>query len=220
MICVRLSSDVINLNTRPARLTAKRARLVEDLNIAWSLNRQPLQCSWWDWWWTCAGGKPRIDANEIPSLDTMIPALWSGWWASLKALKMVQLPYHDMSNHTATPSIFFSSSPSLSLVCLPQFSGQCTAQLFSRWSVMIRELLEAVTLLKCSTAVSSWSTMLKCPQRALEHHTVSGNKLLQIQPLNLSLSASKQAVSTHLFFQLLCRQRIRAVTVFTVITPL
>ena len=54
---------------------------------------------------------------------------------------------------------------SVSLVCLPQSSGQCTAQLFTRWSVMIRQLLEAVTLLKRCTAVSSWSTMLKCPQR-------------------------------------------------------
>lgn len=30
---------------------------------------------------------------------------------------------------------------------------------------MIRELLEAITLLKCSTAVSFWCIMLKCPQR-------------------------------------------------------
>lgn len=72
-----------------------------------------------------------------------------------------------------TYSLYLFPSLCVSLVCLPRSSGRCTAQLFSRWSVMIRELLEAVTLLKCSTAVRSWSTMLKCPQRGLEQRTVS-----------------------------------------------
>lgn len=127
---------------------------------------------------------------------------------------MVQLAYYDMAKHTPTQSLTHSlfHSPSVSLVCLPQSSGQCTAQLFSRWSVMIRELLEAVTLLKCSTAVSFWSIMLKCPQRALEQRTVSWNKLLLIQPLNLSLSISKKTVSSLLFFLINCsadRESIR-----------
>ena len=113
---------------------------------------------------------------------------------SLNLQILVQLSYYSQAMiHLLTLSISFPLS--VSLVCLPQSSGQCTAQLFSRWSVMIRQLLEAVTLLKCSTAVSSWSTMLKCPQRALEQWTVSWNKLLQIQPLHLSLSTSKQADS-------------------------
>ena len=96
----------------------------------------------------------------------------------------------------------FSVSP----VCLLQFSGQHTAHLFSRWSVMIRELLEDISLLKCSTAVSFWRAMLKCPQRTLEQCTVSWNRLLRMQGLNLSLSVSKWAAccllsSSHLIFR-------------------
>lgn len=75
------------------------------------------------------------------------------------------LPCHDLK------SVFFSVYPYLplaaSLVCLLQSSRLSMAQLFSRWSVLIREFLEAITLLKCSTAVNSLSTMLKCPFRTL-----------------------------------------------------
>lgn len=148
--------------------------------------------------WAC--GKQIVQYLLMKCLffGSVTPVL-SWWWVSLKLLKWYSfriLPW--LSIHLLPLS--FLCSLSVSLVCLPQSSGLCTAQLFSRWSVMIRVLLEAVTLLRCSTAVSSWSTMLKCPQRALEQYTVSWNKLLQIQLLNLFLSTSKQAVSTLFFF--------------------
>lgn len=115
---------------------------------------------------------------------------------------MLQLLYDALSTRSLSSPLYppLSASP----VCLAQSSGQCMAQLFSRWCVMIRELLEAITLLKCSTAVSSWSTMLKCPQRTLDQHAVSWNRLLQMQPLNLSSCLSKRAAARLLFVFLSC----------------
>lgn len=82
-----------------------------------------------------AGGKQLVFANEMPLLwfIDMLCELGNGY--------LLQLPYHAMTKHTPTQhSLYLVHSPSVPLVCLPQSSGQCTAQLFSRWSVMIREL--------------------------------------------------------------------------------
>ncbi len=166
--------------------------------------------------WACEKQTVQYLLLKCLFFGSIIPVL-SWWWVSLKLLKWYSSPILPWQRIHLLP-ISFLRSLSVSLVCLPQSSGLCTAQLFSRWSVMIRVLLEAVTLLKCSTAVSSWSTMLKCPQRALEQYSVSWNKLLQIQLLNLFLSTSKQAVSVLLFSQMWHIKRIWA-SVFTVITP-
>ena len=126
------------------------------------------------------------------------------------------MPRHGKPHtYSLTRSLTLVCSPSASLVCLPQSSGQCTAQLFSRWSAMIRELLEAVALLKCSTAVSFWSIVLKCPQRGF----VTAHSFLKQIVTN---SASEfvfihiQTGSRHSAF--LRTKRIQT-SAFTVITP-
>ena len=106
--------------------------------------------------------------------------------------------------------LYLVPSPSVSLVFLPQSSGQCTAQLFSRWSMVIRRLLEAATLPKCSTAVSSWSTMLKCPQRALE----TADSASEFVFIHIQTGSQRSPF----FQQLQSIKRIRA-SVFMVIAP-
>ena len=115
--------------------------------------------------------------------------------------------------------LYLVPSPSVSLVFLPQSSGQCTAQLFSRWSMVIRRLLEAATLPKCSTAVSSWSTMLKCPQRALETadcflKQIVTNSASEFVFIHIQTGSQRSPF----FQQLQSIKRIRA-SVFMVIAP-
>jgi len=105
------------------------------------------------------------------------------------ALKMLQLGY--LKACAFSPHLYLALSASL--VCLLQFSGQCTAQLFSRWSLMIRELLEDIILLKCSTAGELLELRVKVSAEDFGRVYSFLKQILQIQSLNLSLSTSKQA---------------------------
>lgn len=80
------------------------------------------------------------------------PLFWTFVWWHIFG-RILQTQYLSKSSKTCFFGPYLSRS-----------SGSCTAQLFPRWCVVIRELLEAVTLGKCSTSVSFQNRVGTCAE--------------------------------------------------------